>query len=209
MNSRLHSRLTVPHASSLRLSLPRSGRGRPVLRPLLHAHSSSTLLLVSFQSLTNCPRFATLSEPLSFQPITHCPICKSFVLILMQQCRGWVGVVGLLTESLLCLQELTSPERSLCNSFRCNTYEPLASVDSKRLAQTLNPLDATLTKKLGGVGVSRFCSCRNVPTLQRATFKRSSSLCYNLQFTFRPGDTLRHVRTNGHEDQQSLCPPDP
>src|SRR5947209_3425827 len=68
------------------------------------------------------------------------------------------------------------------NSFRCNTYEQLASVDSKRLAQTLNPLDATLTKKLGGVGVSRFCSCRNVPTLQRATFKRSSSLCYNLQF---------------------------
>jgi hypothetical protein len=45
----------------------------------------------SFQSLTNCPRFATLSEPLSFQPITNCPICKSFALITIQQYRGWVG----------------------------------------------------------------------------------------------------------------------
>jgi hypothetical protein len=52
---------------------------------------SSTLPFVSFQSLTNCPRFPTLSEPLSFQPITNCPICKPFVLITIQQYRGWVG----------------------------------------------------------------------------------------------------------------------
>jgi hypothetical protein len=53
---------------------------------------------------------------LSFQPITNCPVCKSFVLITI------------------------------------NTYEPLATVDSKRLTQTLSPLDATLTKT-GGRGL--------------------------------------------------------
>ncbi len=52
---------------------------------------SSFLPFLSFQSLTNCPRFATLSEPLSFQSITNRPICKPFVLITVQQCRGWVG----------------------------------------------------------------------------------------------------------------------
>src|SRR5260370_22217159 len=57
----------------------------------LHARASSALPFVSFQSLsprasrgTNCPRFATHFEPLSFQPITNFPIYKSFVLILIQ-----------------------------------------------------------------------------------------------------------------------------
>jgi hypothetical protein len=111
--------------------------------------SSPTLPSLFFQSLTNCPRFATYSEPVSFQPITNCSVCKSFVLITIQQCRRWVGVVGLLTKNLLCLQELTSPERSLCNSFRCNTYEPLATVDSKPLTQALSSLESILTKNRG------------------------------------------------------------
>src|SRR5260370_5152674 len=68
----------------------------------LHARASSALPFVSFQSLsprasrgTNCPRFATHFEPLSFQPITNCPIDKSFVLILIQHAGG-VGAVTLL-----------------------------------------------------------------------------------------------------------------
>ncbi len=99
MNSRLHSCRGVPEASSRRLSLPRSCRGIPVLfnlqiplhlRPLLRG-LANTLPLVYFQSLTNCPRFATLFEPLSFQRITNCPICNFFVLITIQQCRGVGG----------------------------------------------------------------------------------------------------------------------
>src|SRR5215470_641157 len=32
-----------------------------------------------FQRLTHCPRFATLLEPLSFQPLPRCPICMFFI----------------------------------------------------------------------------------------------------------------------------------
>src|SRR5258707_3385852 len=56
---------------------------------LRHSHLLSSFLIPSFQTLTNCPRFITLSEPLSFQPITNCQICKPFVLMTIQQCRGW------------------------------------------------------------------------------------------------------------------------
>ncbi len=137
MNTAPQLRSLFPHL----LELPVSFRPTSNVQPLTSAFS--------FQSLTNCPRFATHSEPLSFQPIMNCQVRKSFVLITIQQYPGWVGVVGLLTKGLLCLKELTSPEHSLCNFFRCNTYEPLATVDSKRLTQTLNPLDATLTKNRG------------------------------------------------------------
>ncbi len=34
---------------------------------------------------------------------------------------------------------------SICNSFRCNTCEPLVTVDSKRLTQALSPLESALT----------------------------------------------------------------
>ncbi len=43
------------------------------------------------------------------------------------------------------------------NSFRCNTCEPLACVDSKRLTQTLSPLESALT--------SRSQLIENTPTL--------------------------------------------
>jgi hypothetical protein len=52
---------------------------------------ASFVRFTNFQSLTNCPRFATHSEPLCFQPITNWPVCKSFVLTTIQQCRGCVG----------------------------------------------------------------------------------------------------------------------
>src|SRR5713101_9514617 len=55
---------------------------------LAPAHASTNLPSLSFQSLTNCPRSATHSEPLSFQPITNCSVCKSFVLILIQNAGG-------------------------------------------------------------------------------------------------------------------------
>jgi hypothetical protein len=57
-------------------------------------HLSATLPFVSFQSLTNFPRFVTHSEPLSFQPITNSPVCKPFVLITIQYNSaggGWVS----------------------------------------------------------------------------------------------------------------------
>ncbi len=82
VNSRLHQRAMRPRP--------------PIYQPLgsiglAPARLSNSLPFLSFQSLTNCPRFATLFQPLSFQPTTNCPICKSFVLITIQQCRGWVG----------------------------------------------------------------------------------------------------------------------
>ncbi len=48
----------------------------------------------NFQQLTNCPsldaNFAYV-QSLSFQSITNCPFCKSFVLIFIQNARGWGG----------------------------------------------------------------------------------------------------------------------
>ncbi len=49
---------------------------------------------LSFQSLTNCPPFATLFETLSFQSITNCLFFKLFVLITIQQYRGVPGCGG-------------------------------------------------------------------------------------------------------------------
>jgi hypothetical protein len=54
------------------------------------ARSSSTLPSLSFQSLTNCPRFVIHSQSLSFQPVTNCPTCRPFVLKLIQH-AGDVG----------------------------------------------------------------------------------------------------------------------
>src|SRR5229473_6815777 len=70
-------------------------RPRPTLyKPLgslrfAPARLSTSLPPLSFQSLTNCLRFATLSELLSFQAITNCPICNSFVLITIRNAGGW------------------------------------------------------------------------------------------------------------------------
>jgi hypothetical protein len=43
----------------------------------------------------------------------------------------------------------------LSKPFSCNTSEPPASVANKRLTETLNPLNATLTKNAGGGEVPR------------------------------------------------------
>ena len=43
-----------------------------------------------FQRLTNCPRFATLLEPLSFQPLPRCPICMSFISCNMPGVAGYL-----------------------------------------------------------------------------------------------------------------------
>ncbi len=55
------------------------------------SHLPSPAASLCFQSLTNCLRFATHSEPLSFQPITNCPFCKSFVLKTIQHAGGVGG----------------------------------------------------------------------------------------------------------------------
>src|SRR5690348_7099474 len=43
---------------------------------------------LSFQSLTNCPRLATLSETLYFQSLPTIKFCNSFLLITIQIARG-------------------------------------------------------------------------------------------------------------------------
>ncbi len=89
----------------------------PFHSSLAISHSPLATVLC-FQSLTNCPRFATHSQPLSFQPITNRPVCKSFVLITMQKCRGWVGP---LCSTFPTCKPFNLP--CLRNPFNCNTYE--------------------------------------------------------------------------------------
>ncbi len=124
---------------------------------------------------------------LSFQPITNCPVCKSFVLIFIQQCRGLVGGApgsNLLTFKLatfkrhhsdrgrrnrvhrfFSLSPVTSHPSLATKSFTINTYEPLATVDSKRLTQTLSPSESTLTKNRGR-GL-RLCRARRREGVER------------------------------------------
>jgi hypothetical protein len=86
----------TPFLSSLATRLPRANaKGHSTL---VYPERSRGATISCFQSLsprasrgTNCPRFATLSDPLYYQSITNCSISKSFVLITIQQCRGWVG----------------------------------------------------------------------------------------------------------------------
>ena len=162
MSADQNSRRPVPYVSSPSLR-PTFRRGiTPFLSSLATRHS--TLATVScFQSLTNCPRFATHSEPLSFQPITDCPFCKSFVLIFIQHAGG-VGVGLWFWSQFSNFQMCDVQTLPVSIFFRINTCEPLVTVDSKRLTQTLNPLDATLTKKPGVGG-----SPANLPTCKRAS----------------------------------------
>jgi hypothetical protein len=97
--------------------LSRSSRGRPPLATVF-----------PFQSLANCPRFATLSQPISFQPLTNCPICKSFLLKTIQQYRGVWGV------------------RLLSNfpTFKRATFK-----------RPLTPLECAVPKKGGGKGIHK------------------------------------------------------
>src|SRR5690242_4639113 len=44
----------------------------------------------NFQQLTNCLKFATLFESLSFQSLTTIKFSKSFVLMTIRIARGWV-----------------------------------------------------------------------------------------------------------------------
>ena len=45
--------------------------------------------LTNSQSLTRRPHLPPHVDFLSFQQLPNCPISKSFVLIVLQQCRGW------------------------------------------------------------------------------------------------------------------------
>ncbi len=113
---------------------PRPTLSKPPASVCLAPVRSSTYLpSLSFQSFTNCPRFATHSEPLSFQPITNCPVCKSFVLITIQQCRG---VGGSPSAPTFQLSNLQTSQHSM---FRIFFQVPYA----------LTPLFATLAKTAG------------------------------------------------------------
>ena len=57
--------------------------------------------------------------------------------------------------NLLVSSEAPQPAQFRCDvsPFRINTYRVPTSVDSKPLARTLNPLDATFTENIGGRGL--------------------------------------------------------
>jgi hypothetical protein len=123
-------------------------------------------------------RHSSLVPIFSFQPLTNCPICKSFVLITIQQYPGWVGGLLLRPSRRTLAPVVSDPVSStlvprirhrrvrglsaspstfnselsavdLRKSFTCNTCEHLVTVDSKRLTRMLSPLAATLTKNRG------------------------------------------------------------
>jgi hypothetical protein len=90
----------------------------------------------SFQRLTNCLRFVTLSELLCFQAITNCSICKSFVLITIQQYRGWVCV-------LLLASQLSGMQRSALTPLKCALTNHLQVTEN---TATLSPLECAVTR---------------------------------------------------------------
>jgi hypothetical protein len=58
------------------------------MRKVHPERSESSLCLTDFQQLTNCLRFDTLSEPLSFQQLPTVKFCNSFLLITIRNARG-------------------------------------------------------------------------------------------------------------------------
>src|SRR5215472_10150263 len=77
---------------------PQSARRRPTpYRPsiVLLERSEGSLCrrrpTTNFQQVTNCSSFSPRLDFLYFHALTNCPIRKSFVLIKLQQCRGWGG----------------------------------------------------------------------------------------------------------------------
>lgn len=134
MNSRLHPR------QGHRVSIPRlspssqrtSACSVPLRYPFLRSPFATRLPGLSFQSLPTikfCNPFlltmiriagggyrVTLPSPLPrflcFHALTHCPICKSFLLIMLQQ---WVGGVPISQSHLqnrkMTIHDHTSPPR--------------------------------------------------------------------------------------------------
>ncbi|SRR5713226_3566792 len=143
---------------------PRPTLSKPLgLVCLAPAHLSATLPFVSFQSLTNCPRFATHSEPLSSQPITDCPICKSFALIIIQQCRGWVGP--------LCSNFPTFQPANL-STFRLPHTLPTLCFQSLTSVKFCNSFVLTFIQNARGVYVSPFLPSRTTDTLPHSAQKK-------------------------------------
>jgi len=78
----------------------------------------------SFQPLTNCLKFATLSQPFSFQPIATVKFLNSFCFITNQQCRGvplarftlWRSFVTFCTKSVSQLSRNQQFPHSLCKT---------------------------------------------------------------------------------------------
>ncbi len=112
------------------------------------------------QPLTNCPRFATHSEPLSFQPITSCPFCKSFVLTTIQQCRGWVGLLCSRLQNTKCSRPLSSLE---CAVTRISPVTPLECADPKSADRKSFRMRSS-EKGVGGGGPLKLLS---LPTQKR------------------------------------------
>jgi len=75
-----------PFWGLLATRLPRTVKGalRGHLRSLHPASTTGTSLATAFTFFAPC-------YLLRFHANTNCPVCNSFVLITMQQCRGWGG----------------------------------------------------------------------------------------------------------------------
>jgi hypothetical protein len=92
---------------------------------------TSALSFTYFQPLTDCPRLATLSAPLSFQQVTTIKFCNSFLLITIQIAPGWVyppAAIGLKfhLKSLATDSLPRSPHRAQPNfEFRISSFHSL------------------------------------------------------------------------------------
>ena len=111
----------LPH-QSLPHSFPCNGGGRvsSLVRSLL-TRSSPLHAFFYFQSLlprasrgTNCSKFSPLAASLCFQRLTHCPICKPFALITLQQYPGVCTPQAMPTSSITlirCLPPTSCPAK--------------------------------------------------------------------------------------------------
>ncbi len=140
---------------------------------LAPVRSSTNLPSISFQSLTNCLRFATHSEILSFQPITNCPICKSFALITIQHAGGVGEPVCLLTLCMLrsfqCVFQLSPLFSRFCALFCATTAMQLFS----------NQFVAHSFRRHGGVGGPVITS--KVPYIFPSSVCSKSFVCHSYE----------------------------
>ena len=120
-----------------------------------------------FQSLANCLKFATHFLHFSFQSLTTVKSSKPFVLITIRNAGGCgyspssyrafprdsrslrasAYSVPLRYCFLFFPPPITGHGSLACNCFRTTTWEPLATVDSKPLTQTLSLLESTLISR--------------------------------------------------------------
>jgi hypothetical protein len=134
--------------------LPLHPTFRRRITPSLATSHLPLATVLCFQPLEHCPPFATLFEPLSFQPVTNCKFCKSFLLITIQPCQG---VGGTLPSSSRVPHHLG----------------PLFATDPKK--RPLTPIIATLPKAHSRKSFACY-TCKTPRGVERPLFSRSFPL---------------------------------